>query len=333
MPSREKLHVYLAWLAFVGMVAALTYQLIDWGIDVAGCKLHRGPGTFLAYCGSTKYGDYEHGAYYFDLEPEAIENLKKAEVLFLGNSGAMFGFSTDEVRNYFNERSIPFYLLGFAYGETSEFARILIEKFNLKPKVLVINANPFFTDGSSEVVSAILDESGSFSQRGLRFIRLRREYLTKAGFNRLQSKLCDLLPRLCSEQYRTIYRARKDGSWIWRDLYSSAEGARLPIGSSRNVLGPEFLVTVEGHARRLFEAAGMRPECVVLTAVPNPINDARSYAVEAGRLLGARVDLPELDGLETVDVSHLNWASAQRWSGTLMREIDPLITRCVFGGA
>jgi hypothetical protein len=334
MSRRNTLYVYLTLLAVISVVAGLTYQLIDWGIDVAGCKLHRDPGTFLAYCASMQYGDYEHGAYYFDLEPEAIENLTKAQVLFLGGSRAQFGFSTDEVRNYFNERSIPFYLMGFVFDETSEFATVLIEKFNLKPKVLVIDSEPFFTDRLSAPASAILDDSGSFWQRGLRFIRFRREYLQKRQFYRLQSKLCDLRPTLCSEKYGSIYRARKDGSWIWRDLYSSAEGRRFPNDDFHpKVLGPEFLVTVPERARRLFDAAGVRPECVILTPVPNANNDAKSYTVEAGRLLGARVDLPELAGLETIDGSHLTWSSAQRWSGTLMRDIDSSVTRCVFGGA
>jgi hypothetical protein len=334
VPSRNALLTYLVLFTVVSVAAGVTYRLVDWGLEVAGCKLYREPGTFLAYCKSSQYGDYEHGAYYFDLEPEAIENLKKAEVLFLGNSRAQFGFSTDEVRNYFNERSIPFYVMGFAYGETSEFARILIEKFNLKPKVLVIDTDPFFTDGLSAPASAILDDSGAFWHRGPRFIRTRWDYLAKNRFNRLQPKLCYLLPMLCSSEHGVIYRSSKDGSWIWRDLYYSAEGRRIPNdGSSRIFLGPEFLVTVKQHARRLFEAAGVRRECVILTAVPNAVHDARSYTVESGRLLGARVELPELDGLQTVDTSHLTWASAQRWSGTLMRGIDSLVTRCVSGGS
>ena len=194
----------------------------------------------------------------------------------------------------------------------------------------MIDSDPFFTDGLSAPASAILDNSGAFWHRGLRFIRTRWDYLAKNRFNKLQPKLCDLLPVLCSSEYGVIYRARKDGSWIWRDLYFSAEGRRIPNdGSSRMFLGPEFLVTVEEHARRLFEAAGVRPECVILTAVPNAVHDARSYTVESGRLLGARVELPELDGLQTLDTSHLNWASAQRWSWTFMRGIDSLVTRCV----
>jgi hypothetical protein len=330
MPSRKALLIYLVLFTVVSVAAGLTYRLVDWGIDVAGCKLYREPGTFLAFCQSPRYGDYEHGAYYLDLEPETIENLKKAKVLFLGNSRAQFGFSTDEVRNYFNERSIPFYIMGFAYGESSDFARILIEKFNLKPKVLVIDTDPFFNPGLSEPALAILDQSGSFLDRGLRFIRTRWDYLTKSYFNRLQPKACDLLAMLCSSQFRVIYRAEKDGSWIWRELYYSAEAGRIPNdGPKRMVMGSEDAIAYEGPARSFFETAGVRPECVALTHVPNSVHDAKPYTVEMGRRLGARVELPELPGLETVDTSHLTWSSAQRWSGTFMRGIDSLVTRSI----
>src|SRR5690349_12039247 len=94
MPSRKSLLAYLFVFAVVSVTAGLSYRLLDWGLDVIGCKQYKQPGAFLAFCESPRYGDYEHGAYYFDLEPEAIEALKKAEVLFLGNSRAQFAFST-----------------------------------------------------------------------------------------------------------------------------------------------------------------------------------------------------------------------------------------------
>jgi hypothetical protein len=312
------------------VVAGLSYRLLDWGINVAGCKPYREPGTFLAFCESPRYGDYEHGAYYFDLEPEAIENLRKAKVLFLGNSRAQFGFSTDEVRGYFNERSIPFYVMGFAYGESADFAKILIEKLQLRPKVLVINMDPFFAPGLSEPAQVILDQSGSFWDRSQKSIRTRWDYFTKSIFNRLQPKACDLFGMLCSSQFKVIYRAGKDGSWIWRDLYYAPEAARIPNdGAKAMVLGADYAIAYAPTARDFFQAAGVRPECVVLTHVPNSVHDAKPYAREMARVLGARAELPELAGLETVDTSHLTWSSAQRWSGPFMRGIDSLIKNCV----
>ena len=44
------------------------------------------PTRYLAYCGGGNYGDYEHGAFWFDLEPAALDFARNADVLLLGNS-------------------------------------------------------------------------------------------------------------------------------------------------------------------------------------------------------------------------------------------------------
>src|SRR5262245_32713713 len=47
-------------------------------------------GYFLAYCNATGYGDYDHGAFWFGLEDEALEYARSAQVLFLGSSRMQF---------------------------------------------------------------------------------------------------------------------------------------------------------------------------------------------------------------------------------------------------
>jgi hypothetical protein len=193
MPTRCAL-AYFVWFALAGAVTGLGYRLGDWAIDSARCRLHREPGTFLAYCTEPHYGFYEQGAYWFGLEPRAIEHLKKADVLFLGNSRAQFGFSTENLRNYFRRRGISYYVMGFGYGESNEFALALIEKYRLKPKLLVIDADPFFNTGVSNPAEAIFDRSGSPFQLAARWTTVRWDYLTRHVFNALQPKLCAAAP-------------------------------------------------------------------------------------------------------------------------------------------
>ena len=325
MPSSRALLVYLVLFTAAGIVAGEAYRLVNWGRDVLGCTLSRDAGTFLAYCTSDQYGDFEHGAYYLGLEPEAVDNLRKAKVLFLGNSRSQFAFSTDEVKRYFNEHSLPFYLMGFGYGEGGDFARTLIKKYNLKPKVLVIVADPFFKSWLSQPASAIADNVNPFWMR----IRARWEYLTKKFFNMLAPKICDLSVALCLSNLHAIYRSSKDGSWVWRNLFALPEHGQFPIDSARvPIFGPPAITDLE-YARQLFETAGVQRDCVVLTVIPNSAIDAGPYAVEIGRLLGVRVELPKLHGLVTIDNAHLTWTSAQRWSASFLREIDALVSTCV----
>jgi hypothetical protein len=328
MPHRTALLVYVVLFALVSGVAGLTYRLGDWVITAAACKLHREPGTFRAYCTSDRYGFYEQGAYWFDLEPKAIEHLKKAEVLFLGNSRAQFGFSTDNIRDYFNQRGIPFYAMGFSYGESSDFAIAMIERYQLKPKMLVIDADPFFNTGYTGAINDVFDQSGSFLDRGLRWVRVRLDFLTKSYFNRSQPRLCDLFPRLCSSEFKSVYRSEKDGTWIWRDVYAPAEFNSIPNEPKQHVLGVDLAIDLQYVAKGFMARVGVRPECVVLTQVPNVLHDWKAYNDEMARIIGAQVVFPELPGLSTIDTSHLTWSSAQRWSEAFLHEADPLITRC-----
>src|SRR5712691_343616 len=49
---------------------------------------------YLSYCHNAGYGDYEHGAFWFGLEPPAQKFATSAEVLFLGDSRMQHAFST-----------------------------------------------------------------------------------------------------------------------------------------------------------------------------------------------------------------------------------------------
>ena len=69
---------------------------------------------FLAYCDSQRYADYEHGALFYGLERSAIDSIRSAEVLFIGNSKLQAAFSTKAVRDYFNAISVRFFVMGLA---------------------------------------------------------------------------------------------------------------------------------------------------------------------------------------------------------------------------
>ena len=78
---------------------------------IAGCHAnHYSDDTYLAYCAAKGYGDYEHGAFYFDMEPAAHEALNRTEVVFLGNSISQFAFSTKSASEIFRgaRRSLLF---------------------------------------------------------------------------------------------------------------------------------------------------------------------------------------------------------------------------------
>lgn len=329
MPTRKTLVSYLVLFAIAGSIAGVGYRLIDWGHHVLACALHRQPGTFLAYCASDQYGDYEHGAYYFNLEPEAVANLRNAKVLFLGNSRVQFGFSTDAVKRFFADRSIPFYLMGFGYSDGVRFALDLIEKYDLRPRFLVIDVNPFFTSFLSAPGRDTSEDDKPEWLRPLMRLPALSGYLTKTAFNALQPRICQLGPALCDATFRTLYRSAKDGSWVL-DTFVPADSPAIP-------LKPKKLVHIDEqprredltNAKRLLATVGLPRDCIALTAAPSNALDVEPYATEISRLLGLQLVLPRLDGMAVIDASHLTRRSAERWSAAVMQQIDPLLQPCL----
>ena len=83
---------------------------------------------YIAYCAGANYGDYEHGAFWFDLEPPALDFASKADVLFLGNSRMQNAFSTTATADWFSAASARYYLMGFSYDENVSFAEALLRQ-------------------------------------------------------------------------------------------------------------------------------------------------------------------------------------------------------------
>jgi hypothetical protein len=311
------------------LLVGAPFRIAIWGHAVLACTPYRQPDSFLAYCTSDQYGDYEHGAYFFDLEPAAVENLRKAQVLFLGGSRPQYGFSTDAIKRYFVARSIPYYVMGFGYSDGRVFAAALIERYHLRPKFVVISADPFFKGFLSEPGRELLQPDVSSWLRPLLRAQTWLDYATRKAFNVLQPDICKLASFLCVSSEGTIYRSERDGSWI-TETYAAARQPGRPIIAKKIVpLDPRPLPGEVEDAERLSALLALPKACIALTVVPNNALDAEPYAAEIGRQLGVPVLLPRLEGLTTFDASHLTRDSAERWSAEITRELDPLMAPCL----
>ncbi|HLY52060.1 MAG TPA: hypothetical protein VKQ31_03525, partial [Steroidobacteraceae bacterium] len=117
---------------------------------------------YLAYCQANRYGDYEHGAFWFGLEPEAGAALAHSQVVFLGNSRLQWGFSNGVTAAWFSALSARYYLLGFSYWETYLFEQELLEKFAPRPRAYVINIDAFFQPPPSVPARYVTEDSGAW---------------------------------------------------------------------------------------------------------------------------------------------------------------------------
>ncbi len=164
---------------------------------------------FLAYCDSQRYADYEHGALFYGLERSAIDSIRGAEVLFIGNSKLQAAFSTKAVRDYFNSINARFFVMGFGYGDESTFSLAVLRKWGASPKVLVINADPFFSEKLSQPARDALEGRPGFLWR----------LVLKLMFQRVHRAVCLVGSYVCPESDPSIFRSARDGEWNWIGPY------------------------------------------------------------------------------------------------------------------
>jgi hypothetical protein len=266
---------------------------------------------YIAYCGVGGYGDYEHGAFWFDLEPSAQAFAKNADVLFVGDSRLQVGFSTTATANWFSAASTRYYLLGFAYFENMVFAEGLLRRIQPKARVYVINVDGFFERSATAPVKTILHDPEA-----------RHRYEVKRLWQRVHEPLCRNLPRFCRHE-GVWFRSRETGAYI----NQQREWKPAPVSYDQAI--NQDLVNSYADAALLFlSQVPVKRSCIILTMVPKvetKIGNGKAIATA----LRMNFVAPEISELGTVDESHLNQESAQRWSQAFFEAAGPQIRSCL----
>jgi hypothetical protein len=313
--SRPSIYIFVV---VVAVLAALMYQLRTGSIfscQADGYSADR----FLAACNGAQYGDYEHGAFWFDLEPAVQSFVKNADVVFLGNSRMLMAFSTSATSEWFTAASARYYLLGFGYYGNMVMADGLLRKIHPSAKAYVINVDDFFETTESPPVKRILYDP-----------RAREQYQTKRTWQRVHELICRPVPAVCGNSF-AIFRSRQTGAYSYAYFWQDGNPYRdssAPVSYDKVIdqwaLDKDTAVGI-GFLSRL----PVRRECVILTMVPTVGTKLQSAAALA-MALGLRLVIPEITGeLRTLDGSHLNKSSAQQWSQAFFQAAGPIIRSCL----
>jgi len=273
---------------------------------------------YLAYCHSTRYGDYEHYALYNATEPQAIDALSQADVLFLGNSNTQYGFSTQAITRYFERTDVSHYVMGFGQGAQSPVALGVINKHALQPQMIVANIDPFFSTETNGTFQRVLDGGET----------LRTEFARKQKIQRWQARICaDANSRwsrwACQGHAETLYRSRKNGHWL-TDYYR--ENQQHPVSDSEDLVDTVDAATIA--ANEFIESINIRRECVILTVTPRT-GTPTAFANKLASSLQLPLVVPQLDNLVTIDHSHLDKQSAERWSMAFIEQFDQYAKQCI----
>jgi hypothetical protein len=314
--TRQWRRSYLA-ISAAGLVVIGMFGFGQVSLENFGCRsLPRQPDEFLAYCESY-FADYEHGALYYGSEPNLRKNIRNAEVLFLGSSRLQAAFSTKAVRDFFRARGVRYFLLGFGYGEASAFAQAVMERSMASPKLLVINADPFFIDDMSPPAREAKEPTPLWWWR----------FGLKMAFQHVQPGLCRIAHSICAEDRRSIFRSLTDGQWSWAASYIRDNS--IPIGEDvKERLAPDQIERAKEVGEVFLRRIGIKRACVVMTGTPNSDLNSPEIAKVLAEALGTHSLTPDLPDLSTIDGGHLNPRSAERWSGAFLEELAPQLRSC-----
>ncbi len=266
---------------------------------------------YLAYCSATEYGDFDHGAFWFDLVPGARDNLRSADALFLGNSRMQYGFSVEPTRRWFAAAGATHYLMGFSYWENVNFELPLLKKISPRPRVIIVNVDSYFVPLQTEPAKAVMHDPTALSR-----------YRRKAFWQAPHRFICGQFPKICGNN-ESFYRSISTGYYVRQGGDSGAyEASEDPTIDSVSL---DYSV---GAAEQLLRALPVERSCVLFTIVPTKA--AKRIQAEAlAQRIGVKFISPQLPGLTTFDNSHLNADSAARWSAAFFAQAEPEIRRCL----
>lgn len=290
--------------------------------DKSAARCHDfGPdGTYMAYCNVTTHGHYDHAAHLFDLEEGMNDRVRQARLLFLGSSRLQFGFSTQAFHDFaLRHPTARPYLLGFGHNEKDEFALAILDRIKPRPSLIVINTDNFFARKLSKHAVRLLEDP--WRENG--YARVKKVWHTllrvacHGRFPLFEPLLCGVKP--------TVFRSLEDGRWI----FPEPQVGEIPVVELPEE--PEDEAVLQSHiatARAFVEKLPVKRACIVLTYVPH----AHSKTFLAKRLAEAlemdRIVFP-MDDLNTLDGSHLDTASSERWSREFLQRLEPRLTACL----
>jgi len=304
---------------YIGLVLLAALASYGYWLKTRSIFACQAPGysadRYLAYCGGGNYADFEHGAFYYNLEPPALDYARNADVLVLGNSRLQVALSNDATADWFKRLGASYYLLAFSYNEDIVFTGPLLERIKPRAKVYIINVDDFFQHRVTAAAKEILDDPGGKSR-----------YEWKRFAQSLHRPICGAFPRLCGRRF-VIFRSRETGAYD--ETGHGVETALPQNAASYDATVDESVVKNSTALAIGFLKQYAKGKCVILTDVPYPeekIGDARAIAAGAGLPLVAP---PEMKGLFTTDGYHLDRPSADRWSRAFLEAAGPEIRSCL----
>lgn len=270
------------------------------------------------YLANDTGGHVDHHVIYFGLDDEVTTRLRAADVLFLGNSRLMFALRPEVLRPFFAARGLRPYVMGFGFREADRFPLAVIRRLDLRPRLVVVNADGFFGGGLSPWADVVMRDT-AFAARKLQWEAeaaheaRRRLHVLFPHWPRFLG-----LPGIGQARTFTAYRSRLDGTWdIWPWPAADQPFRPAPLTGA----GPGRGEARDAEAFKAeMTARGAR---LILTRVPAPTPMPGAAPAAVAARLGVPLVAPDIPGPTSHDGGHLDAPSAFDWSRAFLDALAP----------
>jgi hypothetical protein len=201
--------------------------------------------------------------------------------------------------------------MGFAYWENYLFERALLARVQPRARVYVINIDTFFDADETAPAKFILHDAEA-----------PERYRNKHDWQGIHARICSALPVACGHD-QSFFRSRRTGAYL-------LEGGRVTHVEVSYVqdINQKLVQDYVPRAQQFVDSLPVAKECVVLTMVPT-VHTAIGSARAIAAAVGAPLIAPQIEGLTTFDTSHMDRASAERWSAAFLEAAGPRINQCL----
>jgi hypothetical protein len=249
----------------------------------------------------------DHTILWNDID-SAIDNARNADVLFVGSSHVQFALRPHEVGAFEKQTGLSAYSIAVPVGGY-EFPLALIEKFDLRPRIVVVELNLFAGEAETREGQRVRDAG-------------RWNGLTTVWEERLAGRVWPtasrILPTFATPRWeRALLRSTEDGTW--RSL--NWPHRHITIDSAQRLVAWRTRWVREFHAALAARGIGL-----VLTCMPTGGLRCDPFAVQPmATALNVPAIVPRVRGpLWTTDFAHMCPLSGKRFGRALLRDLGRL---------
>lgn len=265
-----------------------------------------------------------------------VANARQAEILILGHSRTMFAFTHELTSSLANRVGKRIFNLGFSYYEACTFPLAVMDRNQLHPDLVIVNVDGFFRPDASSAALSLLDATdfpdGEACGEAITYDQIERskwpqirDGIESTFASSTKKWLHSRVPRwstiLPSEPASFgCLRSIIDGSWALEALPHDSDGEVFVPWDRSPLAETETLASARAFQRRM-QARGI---AIVLTLVPHP-SASRAQAKLLAEALDVPLIAPEIQGLSTLDGSHLDLRSAELFMEAFIEEFASLL--------